>query len=214
MTEASLKQAIDDAVSAGDMTAIEAARRAYVERHPDGDAAADTRFRLGLTLLLTGGDLDEATQLFKDAAAEKSAPISAEARISYALCLNAKKKRQQAIFELRKLLPARATPTPTTAKALEYLSTFLREAGDKNADLDKVDEQRQEHLTTLADDEADPEQKGSYLLRLAAAYVDTGRGPDRTKAQRVLNDVLKLGPKAATSVKSARAELKALAQRR
>src|SRR5688572_21774064 len=124
-----LLRAIKDAEDKGDPELLDARRAAYLEEAPTGPVAAEMRYRLGLSTLFRKQDVAAAMELFKAAAAEKGAPVAPEARVSYALCLVAKQKRQQAIFELRKLLPQGCEPSIHTAQALDFLSLLLRESG-------------------------------------------------------------------------------------
>lgn len=208
--------AIAAAVTNEDPEAMDVARGALIEAHPESTEATDARYRLGLSRLFRHQDRDGAMALFKDAAQDKSNEIAQEARISLALCLHGKKKRQQAIFELRKLLPAKVTPSMHTATALDFLTLLLREAQPPEGspgmkDLAKVEETRREHLTALADSAADPTEKAHWLLRLAAAYADTGERRDIEKARTTLSAVVKMGKRAGDSVLiAARENLKSL----
>ena len=139
--------------------------------------------------------------LFKEAAQDKSTDIAKEARISYALCLNTKRKRQQAIFELRKLLPQGAQPTMHTVQALDFLALLLRESGAPEVDLDKVDTQRVTHLETLSQDASDPEDQAHWWLRLGAAYSDAGTKTDLGKARDTYQKVIKLGKRAGPALR-------------
>ncbi|MCP4504039.1 MAG: hypothetical protein GY822_29290 [Deltaproteobacteria bacterium] len=214
MTEEELFQSVVSAEKGGEAVAVDEARRNYVERFPDGKEATNVRFRLGIATLLVGGSVPEATLFFKDAAADKKSALAKEARISLAICLNAQKKRQQAIFELKKLLPSGATPSANTASALEYLCMFVRDSGAKQVELEPIEERRREHLRVLADGEKNTLAKAQYLRRLATAFLDTGSGLAGAKAQKVLNEVIKLGPNAKEEVKAARMMLKQLINKR
>ncbi len=207
---------VKDAIDAGDPDATDAARLAYLEVDGSGDVAADMRYRLGLSRLFRHRDTEGAIEFFKEAAAEKGSPIAPEARVSLALCLSAKGKRQQAIFELRKMLPEGAPPSIHTAQALDFLSMLLRDSGAQQKDVMAVDAQRRTHLRALADGAAsgaaaDGTEQAHYLLRLAAAHADGGTGIDLASARKVYDEVIKLGAKAGdTAVQAARAALKQL----
>ncbi len=204
------KAAVAAAVAAEDADAIDAARLAYLEVDGVGDVAADMRYRLGLSRLFRHRDSEGAIEFFKAAAAEKGAPVAPEARVSLALCLSAKGKRQQAIFELRKMLPQGVEASIHTAQALDFLSMLLRDSGAQHKDIIAVDEQRKTHLRALADGAAGVE-KAHFLLRLAAAYVDGGTGVDLVAARKVYDSVVKLGAAGGDSaVAAARQALKTL----
>lgn len=192
-------RAVEEALSTGDPDRVDAARTAYLEVDGRGPVAADMRYRLGLSRLFRHRDPDGAIELFKEAAAERGAPVAPEARVSLALCLSSRGKRQQAIFELRKMLPEGAPPTAHTAQALDFLSMLLRDSGAPQKDIAGVDSQRRSHLRALADATAAPIEKAHYLLRLGAALVDGGTGVDLVAARKVYDEVIKLGPKAGDS---------------
>lgn len=202
--------ALNAALAAGDADAIDAARVAYLEAESRGHVAADVRYRLGLSRLFRHKDTDGAIELFKDAANEKGAPIAPEARVSLALCLNARGKRQQAIFELKKMLPENAAATAHTAQALDFLSVLLRESKAAHKDIIAVDEQRKLHLKAMASSTSDVAEKGHWLVRLAAAWADGGGGTDFATARKVYDDVIKLGPKAEPALTTAKTALKTL----
>lgn len=203
--------AVTTALAAGDDDAVDAARLAYLEVEGRGAVAADMRYRLGLSRLFRHKDTDGAIELFKEAAAEKGAPVAPEARISLALCLSARGKRQQGIFELKKMLPESAPPTVHTAQALDFLSVLLRESKAQHKDIIAVDETRKHHLKSLADSAANGTEKAHWLMRLAAAWADGGTGIEFATARKVYDDVIKLGAKAgADAVQAAKAAQKAL----
>ena len=192
-------RAVVQALTSGDPDRVDAARNAYLEVDGKGAVAADMRYRLGLSRLFRHRDPDGAIELFKEAAAEKSAPVAPEARVSLALCLSSRGKRQQAIFELRKMLPEGAASTIHTAQALDFLSMLLRDSGAAHKDVIAVDETRKGHLRALATDARDGLEKAHYLLRLAAAFADGGTGIDFVSARKVYDEVIKLGAKAGES---------------
>lgn len=204
-------QAVTRALEAGDPDAIDAARRAYLEADSKGAVAADMRYRLGLSRLFRHRDRDGAVELFKEAAGEKGAPVANEARVSLALCLSSMGKRQQAIFELRKMLPESAPPTIHTVQALDFLSMLLRDAQAQAREIITVDETRKQHLLSLANSTKDGTEKAHYLLRLAAAHADAGTGPEFALARKRYDEVVKMGAAAGDSaVQAARAALKTL----
>jgi tetratricopeptide (TPR) repeat protein len=203
--------AVNKALESGDADAIDVARRAYLDVDGKGPAAADMRYRLGLSRLFRHRDRDGAIELFKEAAAEKGAPVAAEARVSLALCLSSTGKRQQAIFELRKMLPENVAPSIHTAQALDFLSVLLREAQAQQKDIIAVDEQRKQHLLSLANASKGGLEKAHFLLRLAAAHADAATGPEFAMARKRYDEVVKLGAAAGdTAVQAARAALKTL----
>jgi tetratricopeptide (TPR) repeat protein len=204
------KKAVEAALAAGDPEAIDEARRAYLAIDGKGVVAADMRYRLGLSRLFRHRDADGAIELFKEAASERGAPVAAEARVSLALCLSSRGKRQQAIFELRKMLPEGVGPSIHTAQALDFLSMLLRDSGAQAKDVIAVDEQRKLHLLTLSN-AAHGAEKAHYLLRLGAAFADGSTGPDLAQARKRFDEVIRMGATAGDSaVQAARAALKTL----
>jgi hypothetical protein len=193
MTDDVEMAAVIAAESSGDQARIDAARAAYLDVHPSGKNAAAVHYRAGLTRLFVHQDTEGAGVHFKAAASEKGASVASEARVSLALVLMSKGKRQQAIFELRKLLPQGAAPSIHTAQALDFLSLLLRESQAASSEILAIDEQRKQHLTALAQDTQSVPEKAHYLLRLAAAYIDGGTGTDLKLAKTQLDVVDKLG---------------------
>jgi tetratricopeptide (TPR) repeat protein len=203
--------AVDEALRSGDPDAIEAARLRYLEADGHGPVAADMRYRLGLSRLFRHRDRDGAVEFFKEAAAEKGAPVAPEARVSLALVLSSQGKRQQAIFELRKMLPEGAPASIHTAQALDFLSVLLRDAQAQQKEIIGVDETRKKHLLSLASGAKDGVEKAHYLLRLAAAHADAGTGPEFALARKRYDEIIKMGAAAGDSaVQAARAALKSM----
>lgn len=206
-----LLAAVREAEEQGDPELLDARRRAYLEAEPVGPVAAEMRYRLGLSTLFRKQDVGAAMELFKAAASEKGAPIAPEARVSYAMCLVARQKRQQAIFELKKLLPQGCEPSIHTAQALDFLSLLLRESGAPRTEVMALDVERKRHLGELAAKATDVVERAHYLLRLAAAYADGGTAQDYALARARYDEVVKLGAAAGESaIQAARAALKTL----
>jgi hypothetical protein len=206
-----LLKAVKTAEAAGDPDQLDAARAAYIAADPSGADAAEQRYRLGLTKLFKAQDKNAAIELFKVAANEKGAPIAREARVSLALLLHGTNKRQQAMFELKKMLPAGVRPSIHTVQALDFLSMIMRESGQPRAEIMALDQQRIEHLAAMAGAATDPVEKAHYALRQAAAYADGGTAQDNALARKKYDEITKLGPKAGESaLAAARSALKIL----
>lgn len=204
-------RAVRAAEDAGDPELLDRARIAYLEVDDSGPLAAEMRYRLGLGRLFRHQDSAGAIELFKLAANERGAPVSAEARVSLALCLHGQKKTKQAIFEIKKLLPMGVRPSIHTAQALDFLSLMLRESGAAATEVVACDKDRVEHLGALAESATDPVEKAHYLLRVAAAFADGGTGQDFALARKKYDEVIKLGAKAGESaIQAARSALKSL----
>ena len=207
----SLLQAIRQAEANEDYESLDSLREEYIACAPGSPEATDARYRLGLSYLFRQKNMERAKTVLKDAASDKNHPIAPAARVSYALLLNAQQKRQQAMFELRKLLGAGQPPSVHTASALDFLSLLLRESGAQSADIQKVEEQRRSHLEVLAEQETDPMEKAHWWLRLGTAYADGEEPWEWQKARSYYQDIVKLGAKAGNSaVQAARDAMKTL----
>jgi hypothetical protein len=205
-----LLSAVKAAEVAGDPQKLDAARTAYVAADPSGADAAEQRYRLGLTRLFQN-DKPAALELFKAAANERGAPVAPEARVSLALLLHGMNKRQQAMFELKKMVPQSAAPTIHTVQALDFLSMVMRDSGQPTGEIMAVDQQRIAHLGALAAATKDPVEKAHYLLRQGAAHADGGTATEFALARKKYDEVVKLGPKAGESaLGAARTALKTL----
>ena len=205
-----LLTAIRAAEAAGDAERVLAARQAYVAADPTGPDAAEQRYRLGLAKLFAQ-DRAAALELLKAAANERGAAIAPEARISLALLLHGSGKRQQAMFELRKMLPEGCAPTIHTAQALDFLSLVMRDSGQPQGEIMACDQRRIEHLRTLARTAGNPVERAHYLLRQAAAHADGGTGAELALARKVFEEIVNLGAAAGDSaLQAARSALKNL----
>jgi tetratricopeptide (TPR) repeat protein len=205
------KRALDHAMAQSDPDALDAARAAYLDAVRSGPEAAEVRYRLGLSRLFRHQDVAGAIELLKDAAAEKGAPIAPEARVSLAICLAHHGKRQQALFELRRMVPEGAPPTVHTVQALDFLSTLLRQSGAAMKDVLAADELRKKHLQAMVSSASDKSERAHYLLRLAAAHGDSATGPELAAARKRYEEVIAMGAAAGDSaVAAARAAMKSL----
>ena len=189
-----------------DLDAVDAQRTAFLELAPDGAERDDVQFRHALSLLLRHGDVDGALSGFKEIAGRKGGEISHEARISYALCLAAKKKRQQAIFELRRVVGQGQQISAHSVQALDFLSIFLREAQADAGEIEKVFRLRVEHCRGMVEQAQTPDERGHYLLRLGAAWSDQGGPKAFGEAREVFQQVIKLGQKLPAEMLSAAKE--------
>jgi hypothetical protein len=191
--------------------ALDSLREQYIAAAPNSPEATEARYRLGLSLLFRHKKMDQARELLKAAASDKKHPVAPEARVNYALLLHAQKKRQQAIFELRKLLGPGVAPSMHTASALDFLSLLLRESGARPEDVHKIETQRRDHLEALANGETDPFEKAHWLLRLATAFADGDEPWEWQQARTHFQSIIKLGASAGDSlIDAARTAMKAL----
>ena len=207
----SLLEAIRTAEENEEVESLDSLREEYLACAPSTPEATEARYRLGLSYLFRRKNMEDAKAFLKEAASDKSHPIAPAARVSYALLLNAQQKRQQAMFELRKLLTTGQPPTVHTASALDFLSLLLRESGAQAADIEKVEEQRRSHLETLAEQESDPMEKAHWWLRLGTAYADGEEPWEWQKARSYYQEIIKLGATAGKSaIHAARDAMKTL----
>ena len=182
--------------AAGNLDTVDAARRKLVEEF-DGDdtakgAVAEALYRLGVTTLLAKKDQNAASELFKRAAEKKDPTWSPMARTSYALTLHAKKKHQQAVFELKKVIgqPGKE-PSPVAATALCMLTVVLRDSGAKPSEIEKADKDRIIALEALV--KVTPPktaEEAHWRLLLAMAHKEGGK---RTECKKQLEAILALG---------------------
>jgi hypothetical protein len=210
---ADLQRQVAQAESEGDADKAEQLQAEIIDNAPDSAEATEARFRLGLAILFRHKNTEQALAFFKAAAAAKDKTAYAHsARVSQALCLWSLNKRQQAIFELRKLLPKDVQPAGHTAMALDFLSLLLRESHAAAADIVKVDTQRKEHLETLAANANNDEEKSHFMNRLAAAHAEGGNKADQALAKAKYQEVVNLGKKAgAEALAAAKTGLRELA---
>jgi tetratricopeptide (TPR) repeat protein len=178
------------------LDAVDAARRRLVEEL-DADkeanaAVAEALYRLGVTTLLRAKDQNAASEFFKRAADKKDPAWSPMARTSYALTLHAKKKHQQAVFELKKVIgqPGKEA-SPVAATALCMLTLVLRDSGAKPSEIEKADKDRIAALDALvkATPPKTPEE-AHWRLLLAMAHKEGG---SRTECKRHLEAIVALG---------------------
>lgn len=201
-----IRGALEHAEREQDLDAVDAQRAAFLEVAPDGDERDEIEFRHSLSLLLRHGDVDAALAGFKEVAARKGGEISHEARISYALCLAAKKKRQQAIFELRRVAGNGSSANAQSVQALDFLALLLREAQADASEIEKVSRQRIAHCQAMADNATRDEERAHYLLRLAVAWSDQGGTQALRNAREAFQQIVKMGKSAPTDLLSAAKE--------
>lgn len=188
-----IRESLQAAEREQDLDAADAHRNAFLELAPDGAERDEVQFRHALSLLLRHSDVDGALQAFKEVAGSKGGALSQEARVSYAICLAAKKKRQQAIFELRRVIGQGQQITAQSVQALDFLGLFLREAQADSGEIEKVSRLRIEHCRGMAEQAQTPSERGHYLLRLAAALSDQGSTTALAEARATFQQVIRLG---------------------
>lgn len=169
--------------------------------------AATARYRVGLHVLHHDKKLDEAMAIIKDVAECKiDCPSWYDAQISYALCLWAKDKKQQSIFELRKVLSESGPAGIHKGIALDYLAIFLRENSASAQDIAKVDQERIDVLSQLSHAEKSVADASQIQLRLAAAFEERGQAGDQDKARAILKELQTLASRLPKSTATAAKE--------
>jgi len=169
-----LQADLNNALDANDLDGADALRQSILTEYPEHEAAAKAGHRLGLSMMMRHKKLDEAIELFRNAANHPSGcESSLAARVSLALCYWGQQKDQLAIFELRKLLPKNATPNVHTVTALEYLTFFMKENKAQASTVQALETTRREHLSQLVEQSEDDTEKAHYRLRLAMAYAES-----------------------------------------
>jgi hypothetical protein len=208
-----LKKRLAKAEEADDADQVEQILAEIADTAGESPDGSEARYRLGLSVLFRHKNTEQALALFKEAAkAREKTPFVHSARVSQALCLWALNKRQQAMFELRKLLPKDVQPAGHTAMALDFLSLLLRESGAPAKDIAKVDADRKAHLEALAANAEGDEEKAHFMVRLAAVHAEGENKADLALAKGKYQDVVNLGKKAGKeNLSTAKAGLKTLA---
>ena len=124
----SLLQELSAGLKAQDPAKINAVRAQIGDSHPDTDEGAEANFRLGVSGLMAGQDVDEAVGRLRKAAKAKHPVWTPQARLSLGLLLKAQGKEQQAIFELRKVAGMK-NPSLASAQALGFMVMMQEDAG-------------------------------------------------------------------------------------
>ncbi len=149
-------------------------------------------YRLALYVLHQEKNLNEVMSLLqKICTANIPCAETTQARISYAICLRAKGKLQQAIFELRKVFNETQKNTLVQTMALDYLATFSREANAPADTVAKINDERIAQLTHLATHSTNKDDKAQATIRLAAALEERNQKGDTERARTLFTDVAK-----------------------
>jgi tetratricopeptide (TPR) repeat protein len=128
-----------------DAAVINEKRAQLGDQHPDSDAGAEANFRLGISGLMAGQDLEEAIKRLRKASKAKHPIWTPQARLSLGLLLKAQGKEQQAIFELRKVAGAK-TASLSAAQALGFMVMMQEDSGNK----EEASRTRKQHHDLLA----------------------------------------------------------------
>lgn len=195
---------LDRALKSGDPDRITSVRVTIAQGHPESDAGAEANYRLGLSALFSGQDLEQAATFLKAATKAKSKAWGPDARTSFGLVLFRLGKVQQAIFELRKVAGVKP-PTLASARALGFMVMLLRE-GEKRDEADRTRKQQFEALRALTKS-ADAEVQAQAHFMLGMEHKHDG---DRAGAKENLQNAVEseaLGP---DELAIARAALKAV----
>lgn len=172
-----------------DFDRLDRLRTRIIDEHGDAPEAAEARYRLGLSKLLRHRQMDEAEDLFKQAAESADPYFSPAARVSYALLLHARKRTQKALFELRKVVSSRK-PTPHSAVASAFIVTVLRDSGAKPEEVERARAQQIAQLRKLLDQVEAAAARVQLSLQLASALCDQG---EVDEAERLLQEILGAG---------------------
>lgn len=190
-----------------DLDKLDKVRQQIIEEHGEAPEAAEARYRLGLSMLLRHGNLQQAETLFVEATRSSDQLFAPMARISYALMLHAQKKEQKALFELRKVVGSRKA-TPQSVVALAFIVTVLRDMGAKPDEVKRARKQQIEQLMTLVGETDDDALRAQLLLQLGLAQLDH---KDPEEAKHTLQQALELSVEADPEIhQEARAALKTL----
>lgn len=169
-----------------DLDGVRRVRERLVAEHPEHEAAAEARYKIGLDVLFRGRNMAEAVEHFEAAAKAKHAYWSAAARTSMALCLYHQKRTQKAYFELRKVAYAKQV-SQHSVTALVFLEQWLL-ADNQAAEVERVRRERATQLQTLLGDaRLSPVDRGHALLLWGMTLKELGdAGGGRAKLQEAL----------------------------
>lgn len=164
-------------------------RQTIVATHPDSEAAAEARYRLGLDALFFGRDIDRALELFEEAVKSKHPAWAPAARTSMGVCLLHLGRTQKGMFELRKVAFVKE-PTMHSATALTLMESFCLQQ-QLHDELPRVRKERMAQLERLSGEQTPPKERGQYQVQLGYAYLDAG---DKKKGREWLLRAQALGP--------------------
>lgn len=185
-----LAERVVQALAADDFDAARDARRDIVGGFPDSDEAAEAYYRLGVDALFRARDVVAAMALFEQGAARRHAYWSAAARTSLALCYAQQKRRQKALFELRKVALVK-DPSPHSVAALTWMETLCAEDGEAE-EAAKARTLRIAQLRLLVEQKnCSPADRGGYLYQLGSALLDAG---EKAEGRKTLLAARALGP--------------------
>ncbi len=155
--------------------------------------AVSTKYRLALYLLHQEKKLPDAMTILSELSSKGVVCDDLhEARISLALCLWNSDKKNQAIFELRKVLSNQNVASIHTTLALDYLTMFLKETKAPDEAIKKAYTERIKQLAELSATSLDADLEAQLKLRLAAALEERQGPGDNQQAVDIYREVSKL----------------------
>ena len=203
----SLEQLLIDLKSAlnqKDAARINDTRRQLGDEHGQTEAGVEANFRLGVSGLMAGQDVDEAMKRLRMAAKAKHSVWTPQARLSLGLLLKAQGKEQQAIFELRKVAGAKTTSL-ASAQALGFMVMMLEDAGNS----EEASRTRKQHHKLLSEMASSSESEVSSLAHYMLG-MDLKYSGSRQDAKKHLELALERGGLAADELGRVQEALAAL----
>ena len=189
---AELLKNLAEAVESKKPDAIAAAKKAILGIELTDPESVMAGYRVGLYVFYQEKNLDDALAIFKVlAGCRVPCEDQANAQITYAICLWAKDKKQQAIFELRKAISGQTAPSASAAAALDYLALFLRDSGAQGQAIALVNEERIKQLEALSKTTVAGDDQAQYVLRLAAAREERRKPGDLERALALYQEISK-----------------------
>jgi tetratricopeptide (TPR) repeat protein len=170
-----------------DAARINEIRSQLGEAHSQSDAGAEANFRLGVSGLMAGQDVDQAIARLRQAAKAKHPTWTPQARLSLGLLLKAQGKEQQALFELRKVAMLK-TASLASAQALGFMVIMQEDAG-QNEEAKRTRSQHHQLLSKLIEgSESEISSLAHYMLGMDLKYTGA-----RQDAKKHLELALKCG---------------------
>lgn len=182
---------LGDQEAAADVEGMWKTRQSIVDEYPESEESVEARYKIGLHYLFHLREMDQAVNLFQEAAKQKHPYWSLAARTSLGICLFHQGRGQKALFELRRV-GFTDMPNDHSVTALAFMET-IHAADAELEELERVRVERIKQLKMLVDTtrEMQDQNFGQHLFSLATALADLG---DLEGAETRLNEAKALGP--------------------
>ena len=158
-----------------DFDGLRAVRQEIINEYESSEKAAEALYKLGLDSLFRRRNMADASSSFERAAKLKHSFWSEAARTSLGICLYHHGKKQQSLFQLRRVGYA-DKPTDHSVTALAFIETIFTKE-DNLVEVSRVRKTRILQLKKIIDStkpHGDPAALGHYLYCLGVALMDEG----------------------------------------